>query len=102
LLAVDPAGEEENDERERRRHLVHGASVPEGLPRCKARQIRQRTPSGWAEFRGHQACFDSSNRRSVERSGLGRVFAQDGVARSWDAWCDNVPEIKSRELMLGQ
>jgi hypothetical protein len=32
---VDPAGEEENEEGERRRQRVHGARVPERMARCK-------------------------------------------------------------------
>src|ERR1700730_6590744 len=42
LLPVDPAGEEENNERERRRQRVHVVSVPERLTQCKAHQIRDR------------------------------------------------------------
>jgi hypothetical protein len=41
LLPVDPAGEEQYDESERRRQRVHAREAcPETLPRCKARQIR--------------------------------------------------------------
>ena len=38
LLSVDPAGDEENNEHERSRQRVHGASVPERLAQCKARR----------------------------------------------------------------
>jgi hypothetical protein len=38
----DPAGDEKNNEGERRRQRVHGASVPERLGQCKARQLRDR------------------------------------------------------------
>src|SRR5882762_11306007 len=55
LLPVDPAGEEENDEGERRSQRVHGTSVPERLVPRKANQIRRRAPSGWAEFLGHKS-----------------------------------------------
>ena len=78
LLPVDPTGDEENDEREGRRQRVHGASVPERLARCKARQLRDRAPSGWAEFRGHEPPAIASNTPIVERFGVGRVFAQHG------------------------
>src|SRR6185436_5481039 len=59
LLPVDPAGEEENDEGERLRQRVHGASVPERLGRCKTRQIRDHAPPSWT-FRGHKPPIASS------------------------------------------
>ena len=43
LLSVDPTGEQQAEERERRRQLVHGGSVPETLPRFKG-------DVDWAEF----------------------------------------------------
>jgi hypothetical protein len=80
LLPVDPAGEEENDEGERRRQRVHGASVPErldplqGAPDSRASAIRLEPSSGatsLVRLRG--------NTPTVERSGPGRVFAHDDI-----------------------
>jgi hypothetical protein len=49
LLSVDPAREQENEKGERRRQRVHGSSLPEWLAQCKARHIRERAPSAWAD-----------------------------------------------------
>ena len=69
LLPVDPAGEEKNDEGERRRQRVHGASLPERLAPCNSRQIRPRTPSLWIEFRDTSVLRSRRMRRFVERFG---------------------------------
>ena len=78
LLPVDPAGDEENNEGERRRQRVHGASVPERLAQCKARRDSRSALPGWAEFPDRKPPAIAANAPIVEQSGLGGVFAQDG------------------------
>jgi hypothetical protein len=77
LLPVDPAREEENNERERRRQRVHGASVPERLVQCKARQIRRY--QGGAELPDRKPPAIAANAPIVEQSGLAGFFAHDGI-----------------------
>jgi hypothetical protein len=82
LLSVDPAGDEENNEHERRRQRVHGASVPERLAQCKARRDSRSALPGWAEFPDRKPPATRGNAPIVEQSGLGGVFAQDEVSRT--------------------
>src|SRR5467141_4020240 len=92
LLPVDRAGEEENDEGERRRQRVHGVSVPERLTRCKARQIRDRAPLGWSRVPGPQAscdCVEFADYRGIRSRASFRtgwdsrtVHANEGATRS--------------------
>jgi ribosomal protein S6E (S10) len=48
LLAIDPPGEQQDEEGERRRQRVDGKSVPKPLPRFKDDLERV----NWAEFPG--------------------------------------------------
>ena len=89
LLSVDPAGEEENNEHERRRQRVHGASVPERRAQCKARRDSRLALPGWAEFldrkppaiRGERAdCRAIRPRRSFR---TGRLDRMPPMASTW-------------------
>jgi hypothetical protein len=79
LLPVDPAGEEEYDEGERRRQRVHAQACPRGGPGARRGRYDRRVASGWAQFWGHKPPSIASNTPIVARSGIGRVFAQDGI-----------------------
>jgi hypothetical protein len=52
LLSIDPPGEQQYEEGERRQQRVHGRSVPERLPRFKSRSV------DWAEFLRHKPLLD--------------------------------------------
>jgi len=78
LLSVDPASEEQNDERERRRQRVHDAKrAPSGCRGARHVRFERYAPSQFADFQGEKHPPVASDTRIIERSGLDRVFAHD-------------------------
>ena len=79
LLSVDPASEEQNDERERRRQRVHDAKrAPRGRGGARRVRFENCAPSQFADFQGGKHRPVASDMLIIERFGLDRIFAQDG------------------------
>jgi hypothetical protein len=60
LVSMDPAGEQQEEERERGRQLAHDWSLPERQPSRNGCELGQPAPSQWAEIPEANAFVDGT------------------------------------------
>ena len=81
LVPVDPAGEEKQEEGERRRQRAHGRSVPHGPSQFKGWSLQYRRPTDQTSVPEAQASTKASTRPFFRRCVLARVFAPDAIPK---------------------
>ena len=105
LIPVDPAGEEKQEEGERRRQRAHGRSVPHGPSQFKGWSLQYRRPTDQTSVPEAQASTKASTRPFFRRCVLVRVFAPDGGTGHRSVVClmllpDGVPYMALRKTAI--